>query len=215
MRWVVVGTGTNVGKTEVSCAILRAARRAGLEPRGLKPVITGTSEVGLSDSDRLGHAAGSSVASLYDWPQPVSPHLAARWAGQSISIQAIREWVSASSANATLVETAGGLFSPLSDLLTNLDLVKALQPARTVLVCPARLGVLHDLTACLHALGAELSSINPVIVAFGLASPLETARQSEEIRRVVLPRFPRQIELVTLEASPDWLAEDNLLRAVS
>jgi dethiobiotin synthetase len=44
------------------------------------------------------------------------------------------------------------MLSPIGKGLTNLDLVRALQPDRILLVAPDRLGVLHDVTAALHAL---------------------------------------------------------------
>jgi dethiobiotin synthetase len=40
------------------------------------------------------------------------------------------------------------VLTPLSDVATNLDLARALQPATMVLVAPDALGVLHDLRAC-------------------------------------------------------------------
>jgi dethiobiotin synthetase len=87
--------------------------------------------------------------SLYAWPDPVSPHLAARRAGAGIDLGSIREWVHASGASVVVVETAGGLFSPLGPKTTNLDLTLALEPTAVLLVAPDRLGVLHDLTATL------------------------------------------------------------------
>ena len=52
----------------------------------------------------------------------------------------------------SLVELAGGAFSPLGVGLTNVDLALALEPALWLLVAPDALGVLHDVTATLRAL---------------------------------------------------------------
>ena len=52
----------------------------------------------------------------------------------------------------SLVELAGGAFSPLGPGLTNVDLALALDPALWLLVAPDALGVLHDVTASLRAL---------------------------------------------------------------
>jgi dethiobiotin synthetase len=53
VRIVVVGTGTEVGKTHVTTALVRAAVRAGLQAVGLKPVESGVG-TGASDASRLG-----------------------------------------------------------------------------------------------------------------------------------------------------------------
>jgi len=80
----------------------------------------------------------------------VAPHLAARRAGVRIDLKEIQRWLGEHPAPVVAVETAGGLFSPLTDKgFTNADLVTALAPAALVLVAPDRLGVLHDLTATL------------------------------------------------------------------
>jgi dethiobiotin synthetase len=52
----------------------------------------------------------------------------------------------------TLVESAGGAFSPLGAGASNVELATALQPALWLLVAPDALGVLHDLRATLGAL---------------------------------------------------------------
>ena len=62
----------------------------------------------------------------------------------------------------TIIETAGGLFTPLGRGVTNLDLVRALGPSVVLLVAPDRLGVLHELTATLgfaHANGARIDGV--------------------------------------------------------
>jgi dethiobiotin synthetase len=86
----------------------------------------------------------------------VSPHLAARQAGQVIDIDAVVCWVesqeAASSPDITLVESAGGALSPLGAGVTNLELALALDPALWILVAPDSLGVLHDVSATLRAL---------------------------------------------------------------
>lgn len=214
MRYVVMGTGTEVGKTEVAAALLRGLRRLPVDCVGLKPVQTGSD--GLSDVDRLGHAAGRSVSALYSYPEPVSPHLAARWRNQVIQVERIVEWVSVNSAPATVVETAGGCFSPVTAEHCNLDLTLALQPDRIVLVAPGRLGVLHDVGATLRGFALEAPAwVTRIrLVVFGLAGQMELERQSEELRRVVLPRAKFELPLVAMSAQPSWSEEDQLVRAV-
>lgn len=170
-RVVVLGTGTGVGKTHVTRALLLAARALGFDAVGLKPVESGVTPDAADSTDAalLADAAGVFHVkhSRHAFPDPVSPHLAARRAGVRIDLGDLRRWVDAHEAPLTLIETAGGALSPLDRGATNLDLALALAPARLLLVAPDRLGVLHDLAATLLALKA-LRAPAPVVV---LSSP--------------------------------------------
>ncbi len=57
MRIFVVGTDTDCGKTQVTCALLRAARNAGFRVAPFKPAVSGGSGPG-SDHERLLRASG-------------------------------------------------------------------------------------------------------------------------------------------------------------
>jgi dethiobiotin synthetase len=151
-RIVVVGTGTEIGKTHFGVTFLHALARAGVSVAGLKPVESGVGS-GVTDADQLDRAGTFHVKHPppYALRPPVSPHLAAREAGLTIRIGEIVRWVDLSEADWTLVETAGALLSPISPVTTNLDLAAALAPEAVVLVAPDRLGVLHDVTAALFA----------------------------------------------------------------
>lgn len=168
---VVVGTGTGVGKTHVSCALLAAARMSGGVCVGLKPIETGVG-LGVSDGERLrSHGTMFHVKrpAPYLFEPAISPHRAAREAGARIEPEMVRAYVAATRpAGATaLVETAGGLFSPLGHGLTNFDIVRALEPCRVVLVAADRLGVLHDVAATMGL--AEARGRRPDVVV--LSSP--------------------------------------------
>jgi dethiobiotin synthetase len=165
----VTGTGTSIGKTHCAEALLLALR--GMLPRvaGIKPIETGLADGGLSDADRLRQASSFHVKHAgYQFAQPVSPHLAAREAGQAIDLGVVRTFVEhvRAESDVTLVELAGGLFSPLSESTLNVDLVRALRPDFTLLVAPDRLGVLHDVlatTCAAQSLGATFAAL--VVVA--------------------------------------------------
>ena len=166
IRVAVVGTGTGVGKTHFSVALLHALSLQGRSAVGLKPVESG---LGSEESDAARLAAASTFhvkhPAPYGFPDAVSPHLAARRVGVQIDPARIVDWVSACSAPWTIIETAGGLLSPLAPALTNLDLVKLLEPDLVLLVGVDRLGVLHDVAACLLALAADPTSLpKPAIV---------------------------------------------------
>lgn len=154
---VVCGTGTEVGKTHVACCLLAELRRAGQEAVGLKPVESGLDGGVVSDARRLAVAGGwAEVRSLYGFGEAVSPHLAARRAGVTIEASAIVRWVEQRCCPVAVVETAGGLMTPLGPGLDNLGLVRALAPGVVVLVGENGLGVLHEVSmarAVLEAAG--------------------------------------------------------------
>lgn len=184
---MVVATGTEVGKTHVTESVLRSLRAAGRGCVGLKPVESGVDGVSRTDWERLGGGAGKHVAPMLSFEEPVSPHLAARDAGVEIEVDQLVTWVRGLEESITLVETAGGLLSPLSDVASNLDLCVALGPRRLLLVAGNRLGVLHDIAVCMRVLEHEGWGKDRVVVALNDAMESEgraMATNAEELRRL-------------------------------
>ncbi len=184
VRVAVVGTGTGVGKTHFSVALLHALSLQGRSAVGLKPVESG---MGAEESDAARLAAASTFhvkhPAPYQFPDPVSPHLAARRVGVEITPARIVDWVTECSAPWTIIETAGGLLSPLAPSFTNLDLLQMLAPDLIVLVGLDRLGALHDVAACLLALAtdpAELPRPN-VVLQTPKAADTSTGTNAEEL----------------------------------
>jgi dethiobiotin synthetase len=175
VRAVFLGTGTSVGKTH---AVVRLARCAADQLPGtpilcLKPIESGIAleapggPPGSSDAAMLACACAIATAPalhpLFRYEQPLSPYAASRQSGKTANLKEIQRWIAqAERASAcgeaplwSLIETAGGVFSPLALRVTNLDLARALEPARWILVAPNCLGVLHAATAaCLAMRGA-------------------------------------------------------------
>jgi dethiobiotin synthetase len=156
VRVVILGTGTDVGKSYVT-ARLAQGLRAHASVLALKPIESGVTDGALGDAGAIAEAAGH-AAQLSSWrfPRPVSPHLGAREQGVALDVAEVAAWVAeqerATAPEVLLVETAGGAFSPLGVGVTNVDLARALEPALWLLVAPDSLGVLHDVTATLRAL---------------------------------------------------------------
>jgi dethiobiotin synthetase len=197
-RVVLLGTGTGVGKTYVSRQLALAWRRSGVATLALKPLESGYDPRNPESSDaaQLAEAAGAGAPPLYFWSDPVSPHLAARRNEQVIELRAVAEWVRGQEDKAfgadpvgtggiTLIESAGGVFSPLGAGFTNLDLALRLQPALIVLAAPDSLGVLHDVTATLRA----MAPLRPQILALShsRAPDASTGTNAAELENVVFP----------------------------
>lgn len=160
MRVVVIGTGTGIGKTHLGSAVLRAAVARGWPSAGRKPVESGVVPGAVTDAHLL-EASGDvrpDTPPPYVFADGVSPHLAARREGRIVDVEAAAAWSIASSGGARLVvvETAGGLLSPLGRDVTNLDLTLAVHPDAVLLVAADRLGVLHEVGSARRILPPEL-----------------------------------------------------------
>jgi dethiobiotin synthetase len=102
-----------------------------------------------------------------------------------------------------LIETAGGLFSPLSRGTTNLDLALALEPALWILVAHDGLGVLHDVRTTLLALRAMTNRTPDYLVLSASRAPdASTGTNARELARLGLPR-----PVAVLSAGGDASAE--------
>jgi dethiobiotin synthetase len=146
----------------------RAADNAVL---AIKPIETGVQVLENTDAAKLGAASLPRLAPdhAYAFESPISPHRAARLSGTRIDINYVIRWISDfaesiaharapgiycldGSADSVLIETAGGVLSPINEKQTNLDLALALEPSCWVLVGADRLGVLHDMHATLTSM---------------------------------------------------------------
>jgi len=187
MRLLILGTGTGVGKTFVAEALVRSL---GVPTLALKP-IESAATAELRDAERLQRASGASSPepAPYHFGGELSPHLLARRSGQRISIERVAIWVQgcerAVRARATLIESAGGVFTPLADDLDNFDLAQALDPARWILVAENRLGVLHDVRAVHLAMQARGRTPDCIVVNRFRGSDESTSSNTAELSRFV------------------------------
>jgi dethiobiotin synthetase len=135
MRGLFVnGTDTGVGKTILSAALLAAMSAAGEPVRAHKPVVTGLDEppngIWPPDHELLAAVAGMTpeeVSPLRYGPA-VSPHLAARLAGEEIDPDGLlaRARRAGEGDVSLIVEGVGGLLTPLVDGYAVRDLAVAL-----------------------------------------------------------------------------------------
>jgi len=157
LRVLILGTGTDVGKTYVTACLARGLRDSGCPVLALKPIESGV-ETGIAgDAGVIATAAGhDALLSPWRFRAAVSPHLAARKEQVRLDLAEIVRWVHSEEdrtcSEISLVELAGGAYSPLGDGATNVDLALALEPAIWLLIAPDSLGVLHDVTTTLLAL---------------------------------------------------------------
>jgi len=154
----VAGAHTDVGKTHVACALIRAARARGIACDAFKPVMSGfvPEDAAASDAGRLLAALGRPLSELdaispLRFSAPLAPPMAARREGLRLTLSDLtarcRAWLASSPGGLRLLEGAGGLMSPIAEDGLSLDLPAALGLS-SILVGGGYLGaVSHTLTA--------------------------------------------------------------------
>jgi dethiobiotin synthetase len=185
---VVSGTGTGIGKTHFSEALLLVLAQYYRRVAGVKPIETGMGEATVSDAARLERVSSFHVKHFgYVFSEPLSPHLAARETDTPIRLDVLVPLIHAArkGADVLLVELPGGLFSPLSDTEVNADLVRALTPDVTLLVAPDRLGVLHEVISTHRAGSTAAVDINGVVLIAPERPDASTGLNAGELGRIL------------------------------
>ncbi len=164
--WFVTGTDTDAGKTLVTSGLLYAARQRQLSTLGLKPVASGSEQTseGLRNDDALALQQQSVPPVAYATINPIAfapaiaPHLAAFETGQPLEVSAIvsllRETLSQTPRDVTLIEGAGGWRVPLNAQEDFADLAMALE-LPVILVVGLKLGCLNHARLTAEAIRAD------------------------------------------------------------
>jgi dethiobiotin synthetase len=160
---VVTGTGTEIGKTWVTAGLAGALRRRGIAIAVRKPVQSFSIEQGSpTDAEILGNASGEDphrVCPAHRWlPRALAPPMAADALGVApftVSELASEVTTSTEPDAIVIVESAGGVRSPLAADGDTVSLVLALQPALVLLVADAELGTINLVRLSAGALAGQ------------------------------------------------------------
>lgn len=146
--YFVTGTDTGVGKTTVSCALLRAFAAQGKKVVGMKPVAAGSENGRWMDVELLLAAGNVNVTrqqiNPYAFDSPISPHIAAQQANTEIDLTVIHHAYQQLHAKAdiVIVEGVGGFLVPLNQQQNGADMAHTLD-LPVILVVGMRLGCLN------------------------------------------------------------------------
>ncbi|KNE68118.1 dethiobiotin synthase [Allomyces macrogynus ATCC 38327] len=206
------GANTDVGKTLVSAALARTAA-ASLQSRVayLKPIQTGF-PVDSDERwvvDQMAPHAPTAQATLITYRDPVSPHLAAETENRVVPdtdvVRATADWLAqlvnpdgTVSADWALVETAGGVLSPVPSGALQADVFRTLRlPA--LLVGDSKLGGISTTLSAYESLVIRGYSVPAVVML------ADSARKNETVvaRNVDCP-------VVTIPRAPDRIAHDDV-----
>lgn len=186
----VVGTDTGVGKTLVTCAIIRILREHNLDAVGFKPIATGEQKGHWHDVDALVEASGGGERPEHLCPlrfkAPMAPVPAARREGIEIDLSMAYAQLARLSEKHGLVvaEGIGGLLVPLDRSTTVLDFVKK-SGFYAVLVARAQLGTVNHTLLSLRELERAGVPVAATIVNVTRPEDAPNAQPSiEEIERI-------------------------------
>jgi len=193
----VTGTGTNVGKTIVSAALLCRYPIA----KYWKPIQTG-----IETDDDTSEVRRLSSAEVFDrgirLRDPVSPHLAAQRAGLQIDLSTLERPPAGS---AWIVEGAGGVLVPLNESATMADLMTFLT-LPVVVDAKSSLGTINHTLLTIEALRSRRLEVAGVIMV-GAPNP-DNRKAIEHLGQIsVLGEMPHfdALDSATLAA---WARRD-------
>ncbi len=202
----ITGTGTDVGKTALSLALVFWARARGLRTAYLKPLQCGAFPFGEpprlgGDADWIRHVAGGDTEAhvTYRLRLAASPHLAAEREGVLLDPARMAGDIDslAGSHDLVLVEGAGGAAVPFDRNGATLAALAAGMRIPSLIACAPGLGTLHHTLATV----AYLQSLKAPIAGFAFChrSPMEP------------PSFP-SASAPSMDSTPATPASEDLSR---
>jgi dethiobiotin synthetase len=173
----ITGTDTEVGKTRVTLALLRALRARGIKAAGMKPVATGCRPLAANELPifagfySIGDKINDDVVAItaastpdcdggdinpYCFEWGVSPHIASGRIGVRIEPEHVAASYDrlAARCQAVVVEGTGGWFAPIGEHGTMADIAQRLA-LPVVLTVGLRLGCLNHALLTVQAIGVS------------------------------------------------------------
>jgi dethiobiotin synthetase len=209
----VTGTGTEVGKTVAAAAIGRSLAAQGKRVAAFKPAVSGLDEGGEADHELLRRAAASKQSddeiAPYRFGPPVSPHLAAELAGETIEPRVLLQKAAkaADGADALVCEGVGGLLVPLTLGYLVRDFARDLELPVVVATSPG-LGTINHTLLTLEAARAVGLEVELVVLTPWPADPSAMERSNREtvsrLGGVEVGTLP-QLDLARPESWPELL----------
>lgn len=187
----IVATATDAGKTWVASALLRQLRDTGLAVSARKPVQSFAVDDETTDAAVLAAATGEAIDDVCPahrcYPLPMAPPIAAqRLEREPIRLDdLVSEIVWSPGTDIGVVETVGGVRSPLADDGDSVALIDALTVDHVILVADAGLGAINAVRVAVAALGAR--SLTVILNRFDPRDAVHESNRAWLIARDGLP----------------------------
>ncbi|WP_150467368.1 dethiobiotin synthase [Francisella sp. SYW-9] len=147
----IIGTDTEVGKTYVSTNLIKAYELQNIKSLCLKPVASGKSKKSdlcedvKSIVEAYKYKFSPDEINLISFKEAIAPHIAAAKFNANISLENLESFIKSKytkDLEILMVEGAGGLLTPYSNQITQLDLIKTLQ-ITVILVTSIKVGCIN------------------------------------------------------------------------
>ena len=177
----VTATGTDIGKTFITTALVHYLRGASRAVHAVKPLVTGFDPQAWQDSDPAALLAAlgrpitlDEVERISPWRlrAPLSPDMAGRHEGCAISFAQVVEFCRETLRNhpgTVLIEGIGGIMVPLDEHRTVLDWMSVLR-IPIILVAGSYVGTISHTLTSLEVLARRNLDIAAVVVSESAAS---------------------------------------------
>lgn len=194
--YFVTGTGTGVGKTFITAAIIRQMQNKGLRAKVLKPIISGfdPDDPAESDTAQLLEALNTdttpeAIEAVSPWrfKAPLSPDMAARREEREISLKdvvSVCRQASIGQEDALLIEGVGGVMVPLNQDHTVLDWIIHCQPS-VIIVAGTYLGTISHTLTTYHALATARQHVAGIVLSMSTENPVPPEETAETISRFI------------------------------
>lgn len=198
-NYFVTATGTDIGKTFISCAIAHAAHQHSVACNVYKPIISGfdIASAASSDTGHLLEALGrpiteNNIEALSPWrySAPLAPNMAAKKEGKTLPYDSVLAWCKEklNQAPLTLIEGVGGVMVPLNDTVTVRDWIVALN-IPVILVTGSYLGsISHTLTA-LEVLRVAGIHTHTVVISESANATVSMEDTQHTLRQFIAPEI--------------------------
>jgi dethiobiotin synthetase len=156
-KFFITGTGTGIGKTYITSAILKntLSRKKII---GIKPIAAGLNQDSINEDIQTLLDCQDSIndhhkINFYSLKKAVSPHIGAEEEGMQIDFNLIKQKINdlENEYDHILIEGVGGLLSPVDQSRTNLDLIHHLDTP-VIVIIGLKLGCINDALLTQHAL---------------------------------------------------------------
>jgi len=216
---LITGTDTNVGKTYMSCQLINFLKSQNKKVKAFKPIESGVNSESIDNSEKsdsrklyesLTEAQELESISMYQLPEPLSPHLAANRAKIEISVPKILEKIESlsSDCDVLLVEGAGGLLVPILNDYTFADLAKDAD-LLVLVVAGSKLGVINHLQLTLEVAKSRELEILPYILNEGLDEKRDLAVETNK-ESLALCCKDSMLASISRDSEIQWCVENPL-----
>ena len=177
--YIILAVGTDIGKT----FLVENLCKKNSNFYAIKPVITGFNGDGTSDSERILNALGLQInknnldkISPWRFKKPISPNFLANISQDEIIEFCLKNIEKAKKdKKILLIESAGGVMTPINNNFTFLDLANALK-IPILLVTSNYLGSISHTLCCLESIKNKNLKISKIIVNEHQIMPIKTSK---------------------------------------